>query len=220
MPDYCCPMDDFRIAAPTMAAEMRPAVTDSVVPVESRAIRKLFRARSRVGGSGVSSNSEPDHGSAKPVLSVRIFRVSQESCRVDSGHMLCVEVAISKSTTIRREPNAREITRAAFVRSCSRLPTLLAHPLKDARAVVIHALGPSLQGIRQNCGEPCRLLSAHIPGLGPVLLSPPRLLTINTRAPFDHVEIDLQNAPLAEGEFGHRYQCELRTLAEDRAARS
>src|SRR5208282_1212442 len=101
-----------------------------------------------------------------------------------------------------------------------RLPTHLAHPLKDARAVVIHALGPPLQGSWQNRGEPCRLLPADIPGLGSVVVTTRRLCTINTRAPFNHVEIDLQNAPLAEDEFGHRYQCELRTLAEDRAARS
>ena len=46
MPDHCCPMDDFRIASPLMAAQMRPAATDFVVPVGSRATRKLFRARS------------------------------------------------------------------------------------------------------------------------------------------------------------------------------
>jgi len=41
-----------------------------------------------------------------------------------------------------------------------------------------------------------------------------RLRTIDTGAPFNYVERDLQNAPLAEDEFGHR------ALAEDRAARS
>jgi hypothetical protein len=44
----------------------------------------------------------------------------------------------------------REITRAALVKGCSRSPTHLAHLLKDARALVIHALGPSLQGRRTN----------------------------------------------------------------------
>src|SRR5208282_1680110 len=42
-------------------------------------------------------------------------------------------------------------------RKAARLPIHLAHSLKDARAVVVHALGPSLQGSRQDCGEPCRL---------------------------------------------------------------
>src|ERR1700722_1002049 len=100
------------------------------------------------------------------------------------------------------------------------LPTHLAHPLKDAHAVVVHALGPSLQGSRQNRGEPCRLLPADTLGRDSVVVTTRRLSTINTRAPFDHVEVDLQNAPLSEDEFGHRYQCELRSLAEDGAARS
>ena len=73
-------------------------------------------------------------------------------------------VVISKSATIRPQPNAREIIRAALVRSYSRLPTHLAHPLKDERAVVIHALGSSLQGSRQNRSEPCRLLRGRYSG--------------------------------------------------------
>ncbi len=47
-----------------------------------------------------------------------------------------------------------------------------------------------------------------------------RLCTINTRAPFDHVEVKLQDALLAEDEFGHRYQRDLRALAKERSARS
>ena len=47
-----------------------------------------------------------------------------------------------------------------------------------------------------------------------------RLCTINTRPPFDHVEVKLQNALLAEDDFGHRYQRDLRALAKERSARS
>src|ERR1035441_84524 len=90
----------------------------------------------------------------------------------------------------------------AWVKCCSRLPTHLAHPLENERAVVIHALGTSLQGSRQNRGEPCRLLPADISGCGSIVVTTRRLCSINTRAPFDHVEVDLQNAPLAEDEFG------------------
>src|SRR5580704_3836908 len=108
----------------------------------------------------------------------------------------------------------------SFCGATARLPTHLAHPLKDNRAVVIHALGSSLQGSRQNCSEPCRLLPADIPGCGFVVVTTRRLCTIHTWAPFDHVEIYLQNALFAEDEFGHRYQCDLCALAEDRAARS
>jgi hypothetical protein len=106
-----------------------------------------------------------------------------------------------------------------WLKSGSRLPTHLAHPLEDVRAVVIHALRPSLQGSPQNRSEPRRLFPADIPGRGSIVVTTRQLCTINTRTPFDHVEVDFQNAPLAE-EFGHRYLCELRSLAEDRAARS
>src|SRR5208337_3329996 len=78
----------------------------------------------------------------------------------------------------------------------------------------------SLQGSRQNCGEPCRLLPADIPGCGFVVVTTRRLCTINTRPPFDHVEVYLQNALFAEDEFGHRYQRSLCALAEERATRS
>ena len=47
-----------------------------------------------------------------------------------------------------------------------------------------------------------------------------RLRSINPRAPFNYIEIELQNALLAEDQFGHRDKRELGALAEDRAARS
>src|ERR1700680_610120 len=103
---------------------------------------------------------------------------------------------------------------------CSRLPIHLAHPPKDDRAVAIHVLGPSLQGARQNRGKPCRLLPPDIPGRGPVVVTTRRLCTINPRAPFDHVEVKLKNALLAEEEFDHWYQRDLRALAKQRSARS
>src|ERR1051325_245809 len=100
------------------------------------------------------------------------------------------------------------------------LPTELVHPPKDNLAVVIHALRSSPQRSRQNCGEPCRLFPADIPGIGFVVVATRRLCTIDTRAPFDDVEVYLQNAPLAEDVFGHRHQRRLCTFTEDRAARS
>jgi hypothetical protein len=63
-------------------------------------------------------------------------------------------------------------------------------------------------------------LPADIPDCGFVVITTRRLCTINTRAPFDDVEVYLQNALFAEDEFGHRYHCGLCALAEDRAARS
>src|SRR4029077_6956828 len=133
---------------------------------------------------------------------------------------IVVEIVISESATISPEPSARAIKAAALVKCQPRLPTFLAHPLKDNRAVVIHALGPSPQGSRQNCSEPCRLLPADIPGCGFVVITTRRFCSINARAPFDYVEVYLQNAMFAEDGFGYRYQCGLRALAEDRAARS
>ena len=91
------------------------------------------------------------------------------------------------------------------------------HPLKDDCAVAIHALGSSLQGSRQNCSQPRRLLPPDISGRGFVVITTGRVCAINTMTPFDHVEIQLQNAVFAEDEFGDRYQCgDLRALAEDR----
>src|SRR6202167_4365589 len=115
-------------------------------------------------------------------------------------------------------PYAREIIGAALARF-SRLPTHLAHPLEDERAVSIHALGTPPQGSRQNRSEPRRLFPADTPSRGSVVVATRRVCTINAGAPFDDVGIDLQNPLLAKDEFAHRYQCELRTLAEDRAAR-
>src|SRR5579864_2827423 len=78
---------------------------------------------------------------------------------------------------------------AALVNAQQRLPSHLAHPLKDDRAVFIHALGSSLQGSRKNCSKPCRLFPADIPGRGSVVITTRRICTINTRAPFDLVEV-------------------------------
>jgi hypothetical protein len=85
---------------------------------------------------------------------------------------------------------------------------------------VIHLIGPSLQGQRQNCGKLGRPLPVDIPSRGSVVVTTRRLRTINTGSPLDHVEVELQNTLLAEDQFGHRDKRELGTLAEDRAARS
>src|SRR6202021_2493386 len=51
----------------------------------------------------------------------------------------------------------KEAKLASGGEGCSRSPTHLAHPLKDERAVLVHALGPSLQRSRQDRSEPRRL---------------------------------------------------------------
>src|SRR5579864_6645965 len=127
---------------------------------------------------------------------------------------------VSMWPTIGPEPNGR-INNSRRIGKCwPRLPPQLGHALKDNRAVAIHALRSSLQGSRQDCGEPRRLFPADIPGRDSAVVATRRLCTINTGAPFNHVEVYLQNALFAEDKFGHRYQGELCALTEDRAARS
>jgi hypothetical protein len=106
----------------------------------------------------------------------------------------------------------------AFVKCYSQLPTHFAHPFEDDRTIAIHALGPSLQRSRQNRGQPSRLFPANIPGSGSVVVTARRICAINARAPFDHVEVEFQNAPLAENEFRHGHECGLRAFANERAA--
>ena len=51
-----------------------------------------------------------------------------------------------------------------------------------------------------------------------VVIAGGRLRAIDAGAPFDDVEVELQNALLAEDEFGHRHEGGLRALAQERAA--
>ncbi len=62
-------------------------------------------------------------------------------------------------------------------------------------------------------------MSGDIPGRGSVVVTTCRFCTINTRPPFDDIQIELQNALLTQDEFGHRYKCGLSNFAEDRAPR-
>jgi hypothetical protein len=102
----------------------------------------------------------------------------------------------------------------------ARLPSHFAHPLFDESTIVPHVIGPSLQGQRQNCGELGRLFPVDTSRRGSVVVAARRLRTINTRTPFDHVEIEFQNALLAEDQLGHRDKRELGALAKYGAAGS
>jgi hypothetical protein len=62
----------------------------------------------------------------------------------------------SRAVTIAGLPSSRQCD--------ARLPTHLAHPFQDEPAIVIHVIGPSLQGQWQNCGELGRLLPVGSPG--------------------------------------------------------
>ena len=131
---------------------------------------------------------------------------------------MCALRRRSHRTTISAPPAPRH-ARFAWV-STTPLPTHLAHPLQDDRGVVIHALGPPFQGRGQNRGELSCLLSADIPGRSSIVVRARRLCAINTRTPFDNIQVDLQDALLAQDQFGHRHKCGLCTFAEDRATRS
>src|SRR5262249_9554438 len=85
----------------------------------------------------------------------------------------------------------------------SRLPAHCAHPVKNECTVPVHAFWSSFQGSRQNGGESCRLFPSDIPRHAPIVVTACRLRAIYTGAPFDNVEIDLQNASLAKDEFSH-----------------
>ena len=87
------------------------------------------------------------------------------------------------SSELLRTMGATRVPRSSIDLSRIRLPTHLAHPLKDEHAVVIHALWSSLQRSRQNCSKPCRLLQADISGCGFVVVTTRGLLHHNTQGP-------------------------------------
>ena len=101
-----------------------------------------------------------------------------------------------------------------------RLPAHLAHAPEDDGAVAIHAVWLSPEGGRQDGGKPSRLFSADAACRGPVVVAAGRICAIDARAPLDYIEVKLENALLAEDQFGDGDQGELRSLAEDGAAGS
>jgi len=83
-----------------------------------------------------------------------------------SSIALAVTVVTSRFV-LKNPPEAvqnRRTKMAASENVTSKLPSHLAHPLKDNHTVAIHAFGSSLQRSRQDCSEPCRLLPADTPG--------------------------------------------------------
>src|SRR5579862_6405812 len=95
-----------------------------------------------------------------------------------------------------------------FTATVKTLPAHLTHALEDESAIAVHAIWPSLQGQRQNGGETRCFFPVDTPRRGSVVITGRRLRAVNARAPFDHVEVKLQNAPLAEDQFGYGDKCE------------
>ena len=118
----------------------------------------------------------------------------------------------------RQPAHIKKRYRATWVSPLSRLPIHLAHSLEDQRGIAIHALRLARARSGQNRGEPCCLFAVDVPGRGSVVVMTGRIRPIDAGSPFHHIEVELQNALLAEKELGKRDQRELRAFAEDRAA--
>ena len=96
----------------------------------------------------------------------------------------------------------------------------MAHAFEDECAIAGHALGAALERSGEDGGELGALLAADAARRDSVVVLGGRLHAIDAGTPFDHVEIELENALLAEDEFGDGDECGLRALAEDGAAGS
>ena len=80
--------------------------------------------------------------------------------------------------------------------------------------------GRRVERSRQNCGEPRALLTADISSRDLIVIARRRLRAVDARAPFDFIQVYLQNAALPESQFRHRYQCGLHAFAEEGASGS
>ena len=100
------------------------------------------------------------------------------------------------------------------------LPAHLAHALEDQVAVVIHAVGAASERGWQNRSQARGLLAAQVAGVGAVVVMRCSLGAIDAGAPFDHVEIKLQNAALAKNKFCDWHERKFCSLAQERAAGS
>jgi len=100
----------------------------------------------------------------------------------------------------------------------ARLPADLGHAVEDEGAVVMHVIGAALQRQGQNGGELSGLLAVDAAGRGAVVEAAGGLRAVDAGAKFDDVEVELENAPFAEDQFGDRDEGDLRAFAEERAS--
>jgi len=98
------------------------------------------------------------------------------------------------------------------------LPAHLAHAFEDESAVAGHALGAALEGSGEDGGELGGLLATDAAGRDSVVVLGGRLRAINAGAPFHNIQIELENALLAEDEFGYGDECGLRGFTNERSA--
>ena len=62
------------------------------------------------------------------------------------------------------------------------------------------------------------MFAADVARQGSVVSMARRLCAVDSRSPFHHVKVELENAPLAENKFGNRHECKFRAFAEDGTA--
>src|SRR5580704_4766341 len=97
-------------------------------------------------------------------------------------------------------------------------PAYLAHAFEDDFGVVHHVVGAALEREWQDGGEFGALLAVDAACGNAEVVAAGGLRAINAGAPLDHVEIKLEDAPLAEDQLGHRDERELGALSKDGAA--
>ena len=98
------------------------------------------------------------------------------------------------------------------------LPAHLAHALEDDGAVAIHALRTAAARRRKDGGEARCLVAADGARGDAVVGAADGLCAVDAGTPLDEVEIELEDALLAEDKLGDGDERGLRTFAEDGAA--
>ena len=98
------------------------------------------------------------------------------------------------------------------------LPAHLAHAVEDEGGVVGHMIGAALERQGQDGGELSGLLAVDVAGGSPIVIAAGGFGAVNTGTPFDDVQVKLENALLAEDQFGDGDESELGAFAKEGAA--
>src|SRR5580658_1549260 len=102
--------------------------------------------------------------------------------------------------------------------SCS--PAHLVHAVEDDGGIAAHAFGAAPQWSGQNGGKLRRLLAADGACRSLVPGAACRLRAVDAGTPFDDIQVELEDALLAQDKLGNRHKRELGAFAEKGAARA
>jgi hypothetical protein len=102
--------------------------------------------------------------------------------------------------------------------STRNLPTHLAHAFKNEGAVVVHARRMAAERGWKNRCEAGGLIAIEIAGRYLVVITSGGVCAVNSGSPLDDVEVELEDALLAEDEFGNGDEGELGAFAENGTA--